>query len=113
LKADRAVVVQAQSGAALRVELDGEIAWRVGSAGEELSRLVSPTLSRDVLFLAGETVRAIDPKSGHILAEVRAGATLIDLAADAKLNLYLLDEEGTLTAHRLATHLAVVSGLGS
>ena len=65
--------------------------------------------ARGVLMIPGEIVRAVDPRSGQVLAEVRAGIGLCDLKIDGKLNLYLLDEDGSLQAHRLASHFAVVS----
>jgi hypothetical protein len=54
-------------------------------------------------------VRAVDPDSGNVLAEVRAGAGLMALQADAQLNLYFLDELGTLSAYKLVSHFALVS----
>ncbi|MFZ5468335.1 MAG: PQQ-binding-like beta-propeller repeat protein [Myxococcota bacterium] len=102
------VLVQDGQGAAVAVESDGRIEWRLGAAGEALSATVAPKLARGVLLVAGETVRAVEPGSGRVLAQVRAGSGLCDLAVDGKLNLYLLDEAGTLTALRLGSHFAVV-----
>jgi hypothetical protein len=61
-----------------------------------------------VVLLPGELTRALEPRGGHVLAEVRTGIGLVDLAVDSRLNLYALDEDGTLTAYRLVTALAVV-----
>jgi hypothetical protein len=106
----KSVLVVSQSGAATRVTEDGTVEWVAGSAGERLSRLIAPHVARGVAVLPGETVRAVDASGGELLAEVRAGAGLCDLKADGRLNLYLLDEDGVLSAHQLATHLAVVKG---
>ena len=57
----------------------------------------------------GERVRVVEPRGGRVLAEVEAGPGLVDLQADAKLNLYLLTDAGTLTCYRLASHFAVVA----
>jgi hypothetical protein len=43
-----------------------------------------------------------------VLAEVRAGVGLVALQADVRLNLYFLDDAGTLSAYRLASHFTVV-----
>ncbi len=102
------VVVSDRTGAAVLVGLTGELEWRVGSAGEELPCSIAPQLKRQVLVLPGETVRAVDPKGGRVLAEVEAGLGLCDLKVDPRLNLYLLDEDGTLKAYRLSSHFAVV-----
>ncbi|MBF5044117.1 PQQ-binding-like beta-propeller repeat protein [Aggregicoccus sp. 17bor-14] len=106
----RSVVVAAPHGGAARFGEDGRMAWRVGASGEPLSRALRPVPARGVVFLPGEQVRAVEPRGGHVLAEVEAGAGLVALEADAQLNLYLLDDAGTLSAYRLATHLAVVAG---
>lgn len=103
-----AVLVTDATGAAVRISPRGEVEWALGPAGEELACAPSPQLSRGVLLIPGETVRAVEPRTGQVLAQVRGGPGLCALAADAKLNLYLLEENGTLTAHRLTTHLAVV-----
>ena len=70
----------------------------------------APVLARGVAVIPGDIVRAVDVHSGELLAEVRAGIGLCDLQADSKLNLYLLDEDGTLSAHQLASHFAIISG---
>jgi outer membrane protein assembly factor BamB len=102
------VLVTSALGAAARLTEDGEVDWRVGAAGEQLSRALPPVLARGVVLVAGERVRAVDPDSGNVLAEVRAGAGLMALQADAQLNLYFLDELGTLSAYKLVSHFAVV-----
>ncbi|HEX4621695.1 MAG TPA: PQQ-binding-like beta-propeller repeat protein, partial [Myxococcaceae bacterium] len=108
LALDRATLVASRSGAAVRVESDGQVAWRVGAAGDPLSRTVEPCRSRGLLWLAGQMVRAVDPATGEVVGEVTAGPGLCSLALDARVNLYLLGDEGTLRAFRLGTHLSVV-----
>ncbi|MGZ3456989.1 MAG: outer membrane protein assembly factor BamB family protein, partial [Archangium sp.] len=105
-----AVLVASALGAAARMSDEGEVDWRVGAAGEQLTRALQPVLSRGVVLVPGERVRAVDPDSGDVLAEVRAGAGLMALQADSQLNLYFLDELGTLSAYRLGSHFAVVGG---
>jgi hypothetical protein len=108
LALDRATLVVSRSGGAVCVESDGRIAWRVGAAGDPLSGTVEPRRSRGLLWIAGQMVRAVDPATGAVVGEVSAGPGLCSLALDARLNLYLLGDEGTLRAYRLGTHLSVV-----
>ncbi|MFY0568091.1 PQQ-binding-like beta-propeller repeat protein [Archangium lansingense] len=103
------VLVTSALGAATRMSDEGEVDWRVGAAGEQLSKALQPIISRGVVLVPGERVRAVDPDSGNVLAEVRAGAGLMALQVDSQLNLYFLDELGTLSAYRLVSHFAVVS----
>ncbi|HYO52754.1 PQQ-binding-like beta-propeller repeat protein [Archangium sp.] len=103
------VLVTSALGAAARMSDEGEVDWRVGAAGEQLTKALPPIISRGVVLVPGERVRAVDPDSGNVLAEVRAGAGLMALQADSHLNLYFLDELGTLSAYQLVSHFAVVS----
>jgi len=105
------VLVSARNGAAALLNSEGEVVWQLEPSGEELVRPVSPSLARGVVIVPGERIRVIDPANGSVLAEVAAGIELCDLKVDAKLSLYLLDEDGSLSAHRLLSHFAVVSGL--
>ncbi|MHB8873077.1 MAG: outer membrane protein assembly factor BamB family protein [Myxococcaceae bacterium] len=108
LAVGRDVAAVDATGAAALVGGEGQLEWRLGAAGDELPCPVAPKLARRVLILPGEAVRAVDPRGGQVLAEVRAGEGLCDLEVDAKLNLFLLDEAGTLRAYRLTSHFAVV-----
>lgn len=108
LAVERSVVVSQRRGAAVCVSATGELEWRLGESGEELPVAVPAQLRRGVLVLPGERIRAVAPKEGTVLAEVRAGPGLCALLTDARLNLYSLDEDGRLRAFRLASHLAVV-----
>jgi len=103
-----AVLVTSALGAAARVSDAGEVDWRVGAAGEQLTRALRPIVSRGVVLVPGERVRAVDPARGDVLAEVRAGVGLMSMQADSRLNLYFLDELGTLSAYRLGSHFTVV-----
>lgn len=105
-----AVLVTSALGAAARVSDTGEVDWRLGAAGEQLTRALKPIVSRGIALVPGERVRAVDPARGDVLAEVRAGAGLMALQADAQLNLFFLDELGTLSAFRLGSHFTVVGG---
>lgn len=101
-------LVQDSRGAAAFVSSDGQIDWVLGTAGVELPHKVGPAYARGVVVLAGETVRAVDPRSGRLLAEVKVGPALTALGADRQLNLYLLMENGLLRALKLAAQLSVV-----
>ncbi|MBK7864822.1 MAG: PQQ-like beta-propeller repeat protein [Archangiaceae bacterium] len=101
-------LVQDSRGAAAVVSSDGQIDWVLGTAGADLPHRVGPACARGVVVLAGETVRAVDPRSGRLLAEVKVGPALTALAADRQLNLYLLMENGLLRALKLAAQLSVV-----
>jgi outer membrane protein assembly factor BamB len=102
------VLITSASGGATRVDMEGEIAWRVGAVGEPLVNALPARTSRGVALIPGEQVRAVDPKGGQVLAEVRAGAGLVALQTDTRLGLYFLDDAGTLSAYRLTSHFAVV-----
>jgi hypothetical protein len=103
------VIVCSPRGAAVSFSIDGHIEWRLGALESELLRSCPPAFARGVAVIPGETVRAVDVHSGEVLAELRAGIGLCDLKVDSKVNLYLLDEDGTLRALRLASHFAIVS----
>lgn len=105
-----AVLVTSANGAAARVDTSGELSWRVGAVGEPLPAALPARTSRGVTLLAGDQVRAVDPKGGQVLGQVRAGAGLVALQVDARLGLYLLDDSGTLSAYRLVSHFTVVEG---
>jgi outer membrane protein assembly factor BamB len=106
----RGVIVTSASGAAARVSTSGELEWRVGAVGEPLARALPARVSRGVVLVPGEQVRAVELRGGQVLAEVRAGAGLVGLQVDAQLGLYFLDEAGTLTAYQLTSHFTVVEG---
>ncbi len=101
-------LVQDSRGAAAFVSSDGQIDWVLGTAGNELPHAVAPAHARGVVVLAGEVVRAVDPRTGRTLAELKVGPALTALAADRALNLYLLMENGLLRSLKLAAQLSVV-----
>lgn len=107
-RSGRSILVAGPSGAASLVAPDGHVEWHLGATGDPVSCAILPAQSRGVLLIPGETVRAVDPKGGQVLAEVKAGVGLCDLRADSKLNLYLLNDNGALRAYRLSTQLAVI-----
>src|SRR5262249_51682136 len=88
-----AVLITSRSGAAALFGPEGQVIWKLEPAGEELARAVAPCFARGVLVVPGEQVRVVDPASGDVLAKLRAGIELCDLNVDAKLGLYLLDED--------------------
>ena len=104
----RGVLVTTASGAAARVDMAGELQWRVGAVGEPLAQALPARVSRGVVILPGEQVRAVEPKGGQVLGEVAAGAGLSAIQTDSRLGLYLLDEAGTLSAYQLMSHFTVV-----
>jgi outer membrane protein assembly factor BamB len=104
------VIASSPRGGAVSFATDGQIEWRLGALQSELLWPCAPVLARGVAVIPGDIVRAVDVHSGELLAEVRAGIGLCDLQADSKLNLYLLDEDGTLSAYQLASHFAIISG---
>jgi hypothetical protein len=104
----RGVIACDARGAAASVGADGQLEWVVGAAGDELADLPQPSLRRGVLVLAGEKIRAVDPRGGRVLAEMHAGRGLLDVRVDGRLNVYALDDAGVLKAWKLGTTLAVV-----
>lgn len=104
----RGVIACDARGAAAAVSPDGQLDWVLGAAGDELPDLPPPSLRRGVLVLAGEKIRAVDPRGGRVLAELQAGRGLLDVRVDGKLNVYALDDAGVLKAWKLSTTLAVV-----
>ena len=104
----RGVIACDARGAAAAVSADGQLEWVLGTAGDELADLPPPSLRRGVLVLAGEKIRAVDPRGGRVLAQLQAGRGLLDIAVNGKLNVYALDDAGVLKAWKLSTTLAVV-----
>jgi len=104
------VIACSPRGGAACFDSDGQALWHLGELSAELLWPCPPALARGVAIIPGEVVRAVDVHSGDVLAELPAGIGLCDLKADSKLSLFLLDEDGTLQAHRLASHFAIVAG---
>ncbi len=109
---DRLVLASGGNGAASLFDPSGNLEWRVGASSEEQFE-IAPSIGRGVIVLPGNPVRAIDVHGGRLLGEVKARPGLCDLLVDRKLNLYLLDDGGTLQAFHLRSHFAVVTGSGA
>jgi hypothetical protein len=105
------VIVTGTGGAAARVRRNGRAAWRLGGAAPGAAA-VPPLLERGVLLVPGEALRAVDPRSGRVLAELPGGRGIRALAVGPGLEVARLDEAGDLTLHRLAGHFAVVAARG-
>lgn len=96
-------------GAAVGLSKAGQPDWLLGAAHEGAVAELAPRLVGDLLLLpVGDTVRAIAPATGRVIAELALPATATGFEVDAKLNLYVIDERGVLTAYRLGTQLSVV-----
>lgn len=104
------LVAWSESDTCVKLSLKGAVEWRLGARPDGVPVCVPPVLERSVLFLPGEVVRAVDFRSGRLLAEVAVGPGLCGLKADSRLNLYTLLDTGALRAHQLVTRLSVVSG---
>ncbi len=96
-------------GSVTRLLPDGSPDWVLGSSGDELITPLSPLLRRKTLVVPGPLTRLVDPRSGRVLAELPTGARVMDLAADSRLNLYVLREPGTLETFAAASTFSVVS----
>jgi hypothetical protein len=60
-----------------------------------------------VLSVAGESLQAVDARTGDLVGAIPA-ASPIRLLVDATLAVVALDGDGLATGWRLATHLSVV-----
>jgi hypothetical protein len=97
----------AADGSAVRVDAQGRVEWRLGGQGvEAVARAV---LQRRVLLLPGESVRAVDARSGRVVAEIPAPGGLHALAASERLDVAVLDAAGDLTVWNLGASLGVVT----
>lgn len=105
---DGGVIACDARGAAARLLPDGSPDWVLGSSGDELITPLAPLLRRKTLVLPGPLTRLVDPRSGRVLAELPTGARVLALAADARLNLYVLREPGTLELFSPIASLALV-----
>lgn len=106
---ERGVVVTDARGHALRLLPDGQTAWVLGSAGDQLSNPIAPVMRRQIVVVPGPTLRLVDPRGGRILSQLETGARVVDVAVDQKLTIYVLKEPGVLEAWRPAAVLALVS----
>ncbi|MBM4381652.1 MAG: PQQ-binding-like beta-propeller repeat protein [Deltaproteobacteria bacterium] len=98
-----------RAGAAVCVETTGKLRWTAGSgAPDETEQPLAPAVRRGVAFAFGPEVRALDARSGGLLAALPLKAPAVAAAVGRSLDVYVLDESGRLTAWRLATHLSAV-----
>lgn len=105
----RQVLVCSGTGAATLVDRQGSVVWHLGACGEQVAACEAQR-SRGLVLLPGERVRAVEPRGGAVVAELEVGLGLLELKADARLNLYTLHEGGRVRAHHVRSHLAVVEG---
>lgn len=93
---DGGVIACDARGAATRLLPDGSTEWVLGSSGDELNHAIAPFIRRKTLVVPGPVTRLVHPAGGRVLAELPTGARVLDLVGDARLNLYVLREPGTL-----------------
>jgi outer membrane protein assembly factor BamB len=108
---DEASLVTAADGSAVRVDARGGLEWRVGGQTARANALA--TVERRVLLIPGETVRAVDVRSGRVLAEIPVPGGLHALAANEALDVAVLDAAGDVTLWKLGASLGVVEGRGT
>ncbi len=100
-------VVSAADGSAVRVNAQGRLEWRLGGqGGEAVARAV---LQRRVLLLPGESIRAVEARSGRVVAEIPSPGGLHALAASERLDVAVLDAAGDVTVWNLGASLGVVT----
>jgi hypothetical protein len=104
-----AALATAADGSAVRVDAQGRLEWRLG--GQGLPSMASAVVQRRVLLLPGETVRAVDVRSGRVVADIPSSGSLHALAASEKLDVAVLDAAGDLTVWNLGASLGVVEPL--
>jgi outer membrane protein assembly factor BamB len=95
-------------GAAVRLLPDGSTEWVLGATGDELNHAIDPLLRRQALIIPGPVTRVVQPRGGRVVGELSTGARLLDLAADARMNITVLREPGSLETYVPARALAVV-----
>lgn len=105
---DGGVVCCDARGSATRLLPDGSVEWVLGSSGDELIQPIAPLLRRRTLVVPGPVTRLVHPGGGRVLAELPTGARVLDLNADAKLNIYVLREPGMLETFVPGTALSLV-----
>jgi PQQ-like domain len=101
-----AAVATAADGSAVRVDAQGRLEWRL--AGQGVEAVAAAVLQRRVLLLPGETVRAVDARTGRVVADIPSSGSLHALAASEKLDVAVLDAAGDLTVWNLGASLGVV-----
>jgi len=103
-----ACLITASDGSAARVDAQGHLEWRLG--GQEGRAGAPSVLQRRVLLVPGTTVRAVDERSGRVVAEISSAGGLHALAANPQLDVAVLDDAGDLTVWNLGANLGLVKG---
>jgi PQQ-like domain len=106
-----ASLVTSADGSAVRVDAQGRVDWRLG--GQGASAVASAVLERQVLLVPGETVRAVEARSGRVVAEIPSPGGLHALCASERLDVAVLDAAGDLTVWNLGASLGVVDASGA
>jgi PQQ-like domain len=101
-----ASLATAADGSAVRVDAQGRVDWRLG--GQGVAAVALAALQRQVLLVPGETVRAVEARSGRVVAEISSPGGLHALAATERLDVAVLDGAGDLTVWNLGASLGVV-----
>ncbi|MGO9066558.1 MAG: PQQ-binding-like beta-propeller repeat protein [Myxococcaceae bacterium] len=101
-----ASLAAAADGSVLRVDAQGRLDWRLG--GQQLQTTASASLQRRVLLVPGETIRAVDARSGRVVAEIPVPGGLHALSVNEALDVAALDAAGDLTLWKLGASLGVV-----
>ncbi|MGO9829228.1 MAG: PQQ-binding-like beta-propeller repeat protein [Myxococcaceae bacterium] len=101
-----ASLAAAADGSVLRVDAQGRLDWRLG--GQRLPTTAAASLQRRVLLVPGETIRAVDARSGRVVAEIPAPGGLHALSVNEALDVAVLDAAGDLTVWKLGASLGVV-----
>lgn len=102
------VIASDARGAAVRLLPDGATEWVLGSSGDELHQPLAPLVRRKALIVPGPVTRIVQPHGGRVLGELATGARMLDLAVDARMNISVLREPGSLETYAPGTALAVV-----
>jgi PQQ-like domain len=101
-----ASLATAADGSGVRVDAQGRLEWRLG--GQKAHAVASAVLQRRVLLVPGDTIRAVDVRSGRVVAEIASPGGLHALAATETLDVAALDAAGDLTVWNLGASLGVV-----
>lgn len=103
------VWVMDDHGAVAGLTKTGHASWLLGAAHEGAHASLRPLAPRGLLLLpAADTLRAVDPETGRLLAQMTLPSAPVAAQADAKLDVYVLDEQSHLTAYRVSAQLAVL-----
>lgn len=102
------MIVTDGTGSSFCMDTEGRPLWLSSEGTPSQASSLSPILMRNVLFLPGACLRALDAESGRVLSSIELDHQIQDLKVDARLNVYTLNETGLLQAFRRKTHLSIV-----